>query len=130
MGRTELPWLLMGRHVRPFALAASMASFTLFLLIATEQSVWLDATGRWEGAVAVLAAGSTFLLWAGWWVPSTQLMQHGLIMCAVVFAVRGTFIGLIGDNWLTAALSYCWTLGAGGAWLLERTTGMDRGPGE
>ena len=130
MGRTELPWLLWDRHVRPFALAASAATFVMFLLIVTDQSVWADPTGNREGAVAVLAGGSTFLLWAGWWVPSTRLMQHGLMMCAVVFAVRGTFIGLVGDNWLTALLSYCWTLGAGGAWLLERTTGTDRGPGE
>lgn len=120
----------MDRYVRPFALAASLASLSLFTLIITGTSVWIDTSGRWEGAIAVLALGSTMLLWGGWWIPSTRLMQHGLMMCAVVFAVRGTFIGLIGDSWMTALLSYCWTLGAGGAWLLERTTGEDGGVGE
>ena len=33
MGRTELPWLLWGRHVRPLAFGLSLSCAALFLLI-------------------------------------------------------------------------------------------------
>lgn len=123
MARTELPWLVLGRKVRPYAFAVSLATAILALTILTGSSVWGDGGDPWSLMAAALAALSTVLLWAGFWVPSNALMQHGLILSAVVFAVRGTYIGLVGDNWWTAALSWAWTVGSGGAWLLERTTG-------
>lgn len=128
MGNTELPWLYRGRHIRPYAFAVSLASATLFGLIASGETVWGDGNA-WDGAVLTLAAASVLLLWLGFWKPSTALMQHGLMLSAVVFAVRGTYIGLVGGSWLTAMLSYCWTVASGGAWLLERTTGERIGGG-
>lgn len=122
MGRTELPWLVAGRHVRPYAFAVSLAAATMFGLIISGDSVW-GSGDEWAGAVLALSAGSVILLWLGFWKPSTRLMEHGLMMTAVVFAVRGTYIGVTYGNWLTAMLSYCWTVASGGAWLLERTTG-------
>lgn len=128
MGATELPWMFRGRHVRPYAFAVSLAAATMFGLIISGDSVW-GSGDRWAGVVMVLSAGSVALLWLGFWRPSTALMQHGLMMTAIVFAVRGTYIGVSSGNWLTAMLSYCWTVASGGAWLLERTTGERIGGG-
>lgn len=128
MARTELPWLVRGRHVRPYAFAVSLAAATLFGLIASGETVWGQGSA-WDGAVLTLSAASVLLLWLGFWRPSTALMQHGLMLTAVVFAVRGAYIGLVGGNWLTAMLSFCWTVASGGAWLLERTTGERTGGG-
>jgi hypothetical protein len=91
--------------------------------ILTGQSVWGDTSDAWS---LVIATGSTLagaLLWVGWWDRSTTLMQHGLALTAVLFTMRGNYIGLASGAWLTAGLSYAWALAASGAWLLERTTG-------
>lgn len=127
MGRTELPWLFHGRRIRPYAFAVSLAAATMFGLIVSGDSVW-GSRDEWGGVVLALSASSVLLLWWGFWRPSDTLMQHGLILTAVVFAIRGTYIGATSGNWLTAVLSYCWTVASGGAWLLERTTG-DRAQG-
>ena len=124
MARTELPWLLLGRKVRPFSFALSVATFILGAVILGGGSVWGGAD-PWSLMVAVLAWVATGLLWAGFWVPSSVLMQHGLMLAAMVFAARGAYIGMQPgvSTWWTAALSWSWTLAAGGSWLLERTTG-------
>jgi hypothetical protein len=125
VARTELPWLVWGRQVRPYALAVSLASANLFAVLATGKSAW--ATGdSWSWALATLAFLATVLLWVGWWTKRDTYMQHGLAMSAVVFAYRGAYIGLTTDTtagWMTAGLSLCWTVASVGAWLLESTTG-------
>lgn len=126
MGRTELPWLLLGRHVRPLSLGISLSCAVLVALILTGSSIW-GGGDWWSVAVAVLAGAATLALWCGFWVPSGVLMEHGLMMGAIAFAVRGGYIAQTG-NWtvgatLTAALSWTLTVMAGGAWLLERSTG-------
>lgn len=126
MGRTELPWLLWGRHVRPLAFGLSLSCLTLLLLIVTGQSVW-GVADAWAIGVALIAGAAAVALWAGFWLPSTTLMQHGLMLCAVAFAARGGWIVNAGHYTtgaiLTACLGWTFTLMAGGAWLLERTTG-------
>lgn len=121
MARTELPWLLWGRLVRPFPLAASLACANLAALIIAGRSVWGNETDEWSQATAALALAATVLLWAGWWARSSTLMAHGLMACTVLFTMRGFYIGMVGDNWLTAGLSLAWAAAAAGAWLLERT---------
>lgn len=126
MARTELPWLLLGRHVRPLSLGISLSCAVLVLLILTSSSVW-GGQDWWSIGVAVMAGAGTLALWCGFWVPSSVLMEHGLMLAAVAFAVRGGYIGAAG-GWtmsatLTASLSWTFTLMAGGAWLLERSTG-------
>ena len=126
MGRTELPWLLLGRHVRPLSLGISLACAVLVALILTSSSVW-GAQDWWSLGVAIIAGAATLALWAGFWVPSSVLMEHGLMMAAIAFGVRGGYIGSAG-HWtlgstLTACLSWTFVVMAGGAWLLERSTG-------
>jgi hypothetical protein len=136
MARTELPWLLWGRHVRPLAFGLSLSCAALFALIVSGGSVW-GQVDPWSTAMAALAAGSCAALWLGFWVPghgSTVLMQHGLMGCAVLFAARSAYIVVQGDYtlsaWLTASLGFTLTVMAGGSWLLERTTGARGGDRE
>jgi hypothetical protein len=127
MARTELPWLLLGRMIRPYALAVSVATFALAAVILGGATVWGDDRDVWSVASAALAVAATGLLWVGWWARSNAVMEHGLILSAVVFAIRGTYIGILSGNWWTALLSWAWTIASGGAWLLERTTGAGGG---
>jgi hypothetical protein len=136
MGRTELPWLLWGRHVRPLAFGLSLSCAALFLLIVTGGSVW-GQFDPWSVMMAALAALACIALWVGFWVPgrgSTAIMQHGLMGCAVLFSARSTYIVIQGDYtvsaWLTASLGATFAVMAGGSWLLERTTGGRGGEGE
>lgn len=133
MARTELPWLLAGRVVRPYALAVSLASGNLAAVILSQRSVWGDPVDGWSVIVAGLAMMATVLLWAGFWGRSSTLMQHGLLLTAAIFAARGVYIGTAGGNWYTAGLSFCWTIASAGAYLLESTTGgcdhIERGRG-
>jgi hypothetical protein len=133
MGRTELPWLLWGRHVRPLAFGLSLSCAVLAALILSGGSVW-GQVDPWSTMAATLAVLATAALWAGFWVPSGALMEHGLMLAAVSFAARGAYIGAAGgwslSSTLTAALSWTFVVMAGGAWLLERTTGGRAGEGE
>ena len=125
MGRTELPWLIAGRHVRPYAFAVSLATANLAAIILTNRSVWGTPGDAWSLVVAAVAIGSTVLLWAGFWLRHSALMEHGLLLSVAVFTARGVYIGLVGGSgaWWTAGLSFAWGIASGGAWLLERTTG-------
>lgn len=133
MGRTELPWLLWGRHVRPLAFGLSLSCAVLVALILSGGTVWGEVD-TWSMGVAILAGAAAVALWGGFWVPSGALMEHGLMLACIAFTVRGTYIGHSGDwsvgSGLTAALSWSIAIMAGGAWLLERTTGGRGGEGE
>lgn len=129
--------MLWGRHVRPLAFGLSLSCAALFLLIVTGGSVWGEPD-PWSLMMAVLAGASFAGLWAGFWIipgsGSTALMQHGLMGCAVLFSARSAYIVVQGDYtlsaWLTASLGATFAVMAGGAWLLERTTGGRGGGGE
>jgi hypothetical protein len=138
MGRTELPWLLWGRYLRPFSLALSLACLAIgwgTLSGATQQPGLTDTT---MGAlIAVGAVLATALLWAGWWMHghnpwADAAMEHGLIIAAGVWVARAVTVAVaLGGINEGVILSLCWAFAAGSAWLLERTTGGDGGrPGE
>lgn len=129
MARTELPWLLWGRYVRPFSLASAIGSAAVAALICTSSTVWGDSRDVWSILIASVAALATVLLTVGFWANRSVPMQWGLALVAAVFAARGTYIGLQG-SWLTALLSWSWVVGAGGAHLLEATSADVRGRDE
>lgn len=123
MTRTELPWLLWGRLVRPFPLAASLACADLAVLIVTGSSVWGDTRDLWSVAVAALCVLAVVLLWAAWWGRSSALMSHGLLLVAAIFTMRSVYVWRVGDNFWTAGIGFSIALAAAGAYLLERSTG-------
>lgn len=126
MAHTELPWLIAGRLVRPYALAVSLACLTLGALIITGQSRY--GSGMWSGTLAVVAIAASVILWVGWWhsgLVGDALMRHGLLLSAGVFAARGAFMVLSGEP-IAGAFVACWAVASGGAYLLEATSGDDQ----
>ncbi len=127
MARTELPWLMLGRQVRPYALAVSLACLSVASgVLGTEPpGERLDDTrGGMVIAASALAAAS--VLWVGWWGRSDAAMKLGLLASAGVFAARAAV--LAGDRPQSQGLwlSLCWVLASAGAYLLEETTGHRR----
>lgn len=125
MSSTELPWTFLGRRIRPYALAVSLASAVLasaLLWRGNDAGLILDQRSVVAVIVGTVAAVSTFMFWGGWWARSDALMRHGLLFSAGVFAARFTFLALNESPWLvTAQLSACWAVASAGAFLLEST---------
>lgn len=118
-GRT-LPWRVLDRVIRPFSFAVSLATFVLTLGIATDNTVGVSLDSGLGGVVFVAASfTTTALLWCGWWVKSTSLMTHGLLLAAAVWAAAGYVILLEGASWVSGCVALCWSVAAAGSWLLE-----------
>ena len=123
MTSTELPWTVLGRKVRPYALAVSLASLIVAWAILVRHD---DAGSHLESEPGVLvgwaALAACLLLWHGWWAQSDRTMRAGLLITAGVFAARAAIVwldqGTVGAAWL---LSVAWCVASGGAWLLERS---------
>ena len=124
-GRT-LPWRFLGRAVRPYAFAVSLACTVIVASMFTGAGVGerLDqGAGKAIGIAALAAAG---LLWAGWWARSKSLMDHGLLLSTAVWAAVATVVLTEGASWPSGLLAIAWGVASGGAWLLEVNDG-DRG---
>jgi hypothetical protein len=112
-----------GRLVRPYAFAVSLSPAFGGILILTGNSYY--GSGNWARVIAGAAFLATALLWVGWWRKSSTLMQHGLLLTAVVFASRAAYVVLTGESLWAAGYIACWSIASAGAWLLERTTGHE-----
>ena len=118
-GRT-LPWRVVGRAVRPYALILSVVTFVFGVNAILGRTTHLS--GVWEdicGIIAVLSAG---FLWAGWWARSLRAMAAGLVTACWTWAfVAVHLIATTGDVWsLSAWISGCWSALAGLLWLRDR----------
>ena len=123
MTSTELPWTVLGRKVRPYALAVSLASLIVAWAILVRHD---DAGSHLESEPGVLvgwaALAACLLLWHGWWAQSDRTMRAGLLITAGVFAARAAIVFMEGGTGTIAALlSVVWCVASGGAWLLERS---------
>lgn len=120
MGRTELPWRIMGRVARPFHLAVALATFVVaaqYLLLVPPggESIWTHATGA-------VAAFATFILAASWWVKSDRMAEWGLLLSAGVWVARGVLWGtVLGWSEPSVWFALAWVIGAAGAYVLEVT---------
>ena len=118
-GRT-LPWRLLGRAVKPYALAVSFATAVVSWAILAGVAVGqlLDV---WPGQIVGVAGWAAVgLLWAGWWGQRDDLMQHGLLTTVFVWAsVWGILIWDTGLGSVSAWLALAWAMASGGAWILE-----------
>lgn len=132
MTSTELPWRIRDRALRPFAFAVSLATAVLAAAIATNTAVGSLLDGA-PGHIVGLAAGAAVIaLWAGWWSSNDHWMRLGLFLTTGVWSAAATILAIdIGVINVNTALSACWALAAGGAWLLEAANPRrPRGPGE
>lgn len=123
MTSTELPWTVLGRKVRPYALAVSLASLIVAWAILVRHD---DAGSHLESEPGVLvgwaALAACLLLWHGWWAQSDRTMRAGLLITAGVFAARAAIVFMEGGaGTIAALLSVVWCVASGGAWLLERS---------
>ena len=123
MTSTELPWTVLGRKVRPYALAVSLASLIVAWAILVRHD---DAGSHLESEPGVLVGWAAFaaclLLWHGWWAQSDRTMRAGLLITAGVFAARAAIVFMEGGaGTIAALLSVAWCVASGGAWLLERS---------
>lgn len=123
MTSTELPWTVLGRKVRPYALAVSLASLIVAWAILVRHD---DAGSHLESEPGVLvgwaALAACLLLWHGWWAQSDRTMRAGLLITAGVFAARAAIVLMEGGaGTIAALLSVVWCVASGGAWLLERS---------
>ena len=124
MASTELPWLFLGRRVRPFALAAALATLYVSASVLIHGQDAGNALDDWTAPgifVGGLAAASSLSLFGGWWRRSERLMRFGLISAAGVFGARAGFFFADTDDIfaLSAWLSTAWVVACGGAYLLE-----------
>jgi hypothetical protein len=126
VGRTELPWLLWGRHVRPYAFAVSLMMGMLgwyILAVGNDAGTLFD--GRTPPALiaGVAATTSCALLWAGFWLQSGSAMKTGLLLSAGVMFARAVLVAGA-SGWMAQSVwfSLAWVVASGGAYLLELTT--------
>ena len=132
MASTELPWIVLGRRVRPFAFASSLAIGFLALTLLVNRQDAGDLLDNWRtpGLFVGLASTVAFvLLVGGWWGKYDSWMRLGLLLTAGAFGARAAFIWVDTGNVLSpsAFLSFAWgVVGAGGAYLLETTAARER----
>ena len=126
-GETHLPWMFLGRKVRPFAFAVTIATATMCWLMVTSTSSLqsFDHPGVHVGYFAILTVFS--LIW-GWWRKDDCWAMWGLLLSAGVWT--GVSILLVADgprSWPQVILAFAWAIGSGGAYLAE-SINERRGP--
>lgn len=126
MARTELPWLLLGRQVRPVALVVAVATATIAwaLLDPRQTPTGAPAQLGWpipSVALGVAAAVAAGLLCWGWWARAEWAHTVGLWLAGGVWAARTCFlVGQFGAWSQSATLSACWAALALLSWHAER----------
>lgn len=126
-GRT-LPWRILGRAVRPYAFAVSLATTVSIWSVSTDRAVG-ELLDGWPGAViAAYGVVAVMLLWLGFWARRDRWMRWGLLASAGYWAAVGAVVMLEpGVALISAWLAWCWTAASGGAWLLEEIDVRRRG---
>lgn len=118
-GRT-LPWRVLNRAVRPYALAVSLATSVSVWSVSTDRAVGELLDGLPGAIIAAYGAIAALLLWAGFWARRDAWMRTGLLASAGYWAAVGSVILLEpGVGLVSGWLAYCWMVASGGAWLLE-----------
>ena len=119
-GRT-LPWRVVGRAVRPYAFAVSLATSVSVWSVATDRAVGALLDGLPGAVIAAYGVIAVALLWLGFWARRDHWMRWGLLASAGYWAAVGTVIILEpGVALVSGWLALCWMLASGGAWALEK----------
>lgn len=119
-GRT-LPWRILGRAVRPYVLAVSLATAVSIWSVSTDRAVGQLLDGLPGAVIAACGAVSILLLWAGFWAHRDAWMRAGLLLSAGYWAAVGAVVIIEpGVPLVSGWLALCWMVASGGAWLLEK----------
>ncbi len=117
-----LPWSLFGeRKIRPFALALCLSVAVLGYSLLQEQTIGqvLDGLpGKFVGVLCVLSFVSFVV---GFWGRSERLLTTGLLVASGTWASVTTVLFLDVGATTSTLLAGCWTVAAGGSWLLEKS---------
>jgi len=77
-GRT-LPWRILRRTVKPYALAVSLSTFVVSYAIITGQAIG-QLLNEFPGQlVGVAGFAAVMLLWVGWWCQRDDWMAHACL---------------------------------------------------
>lgn len=118
-GRT-LPWRVVGRAVKPYAFAVSLATSVSVWSVATDRAVGELLDGLPGAIIAAYGVIAVALLWLGFWGRRDGWMRGGLLASAGYWAAVGAVIVLEpGVALISGWLAWCWALASGAAWLLE-----------
>ena len=127
MASTDLPWMVLGRKVKPYALAVSMSTAVVahaMLIERDDVGASFDAYSAPGVIVGVCALLAVLSLWAGWWLRLLGLLEVGLLLSVGVWMSRGSLVWIDeGPTANTVWFSFAWVVASGGAYLLERFTG-------
>jgi hypothetical protein len=119
-GRT-LPWRVLHRTVKPYALAVSLATSVSVWSVSTDRAVGELLDGLPGAIIAAYGVVAVLLLWAGFWAMRDGWMRAGLLASAGYWAAVGAVVALEpGVSLVSAWLAWCWAVASGGAWLLEK----------
>ena len=122
-GRT-LPRRVLGRALRPYSLAVSLATMVLAYAVLAGVAVGQSLDGPLGKAFGVAALVTAFWLVAGWWAQQDRWMVRGLLWSAALwFGVSGMILTEAGPLSVSGLLAGCWGVASGGAWLLEVSEG-------
>ncbi len=125
MTSTNLPWLFLGRRIKPYALAVSFACLVITIGSLVLRNLVgstfddLSPAGVFTGALS--GAAFVLLMW-GWWTRSTRAMEMGLLASAGVFTTLAAYVFLesgfiVVSGWISVA----WVIASIGAYMLEVT---------
>ena len=121
MSSTDLPWLIFGRKVRPYALAVSLSTAVIAWACLAGIAVGKLLDGLAGTIVGVAAVVTVAALWWGWLAKSEVWMHRGLLWSAGVWAAIATILAIdVGPINVNTLLAAAWVIASGGAWLLER----------
>ena len=119
MSSTDLPWLVFGRKVRPYALWLSIATATSAWSLLTHRAVGASLDGVAGLIIGVCALAAVVVLWVGYLARLDQLMRSGLLLAVSSWFAIGVFLGLEAASPVSAILALCWAGASAGAYLLE-----------
>jgi hypothetical protein len=121
----ELESLFLGRPVRPFHLAVTIATGVIAWTLLTDGKMdWVYHSAA--HLIGLTAAVSSIFLTIGWWFRKEWFAEWGLLLATGVWASRAVYAAFAGqgllviNQWASMLLSIAWAIGAGGAYLLER----------
>ena len=119
MSSTDLPWLIFGRKVRPYALWLSIATATSAWSLLTHRAVGASLDGVAGLIIGIVATAAVVVLWVGYLAKLDQLMSSGLLLATGSWVAIGAFVAMEGASPVSAILAFCWAGASAGAYLLE-----------
>ena len=127
----ELEGLFFGRPIRPFHLAVMISTTVIaynFIIRLNnfDTPYWFNSASISVLLFGLIAFTASAFLFIGWWFQREWFAEWGLLLATGIWLTRMIYVVVFNDtgttigSWSSAFLSLAWSVGAGGAYLLER----------